>query len=54
LPIFQAGNAQPLNLDNLARRAIIPALSPCAVCRRQEDEHMPEGHVYQREKALPQ
>lgn len=25
-PIFQAGNGKPLNLDNLARRTIIPAL----------------------------
>jgi integrase len=24
LPIFQAGNGQPLNLDNLARRVIAP------------------------------
>jgi integrase len=53
LPIFQAGNGQPLNLDNLARRVIVPALSPCAVCRKQEDEHKPEGHVYERDKSLP-
>lgn len=54
LPIFQAGNGKPLNLDNLARWVIIPALSRCAVCGKQEDEHKPEGHVYQRSKALPQ
>jgi hypothetical protein len=54
LPIFQAGNGQPLNLDNLVRRVIIPALSPCAVCKKQEDEHQPEGHVYERDKSLPQ
>ncbi len=53
LPIFQAGNGQPLNLDNLVRRLIVPALSRCAVCQKQEDEHKPEGHVYQRDKALP-
>ncbi len=53
LPIFQAGNGQPLNLDNLARRVIIPALSPCAVCRKQEEEHKPEGHVFQRDSSLP-
>src|SRR5262249_24496079 len=29
--IFQAGNGKPLNLDNLARRVIMPALSRCAV-----------------------
>lgn len=31
LPIFQAGNGKPLNLDNLVRRVIVPALSRCAV-----------------------
>ena len=54
LPIFQAGNGQPLNLDNLVRRAIVPALSPCVICKKQEDEHKPEGHVYERDKSLPQ
>jgi integrase len=53
LPIFQAGNGKPLNLDNLARRVIIPALSPCAICRKQEEEHKPEGHVFQRDSSLP-
>ena len=54
LPIFQAGNGQPLNLDNLARRVIVPALSPCAICRKQEHEHKPEGHNFQRDSSLPQ
>jgi len=54
LPIFKAGNGQPLNLDNLVRRAIVPALSPCAICKKQEDEHKPEGHVFQRDTTLPE
>lgn len=54
LPIFQAGNGKPLNLDNLVRRVIVPALSRCAVCRKQEEEHKPEGHEFQRDKSLPQ
>jgi integrase len=53
LPIFQAGNGKPLNLDNLVRRVIIPALSPCAVWRKQEKEHKPEGHVFERDSSLP-
>jgi integrase len=53
LPIFQAGNGKPLNLDNLARRIIIPALSRCAICRKQEDEHKPEGHIFKRDISLP-
>ena len=54
LPIFQAGNGQPLILSNLANRVIIPALSPCVVCKKQEDEHKPEGHNFKRDKSLPE
>jgi integrase len=53
LPIFQSGNGSPLNLANLARRVIVPALSPCAVCMKQEDEHKAEAHVYERDNSLP-
>ena len=54
LPIFQAGNGKPLNLDNIARRVIMPALSTCAICGEQESEHVPaDGHAFQRDKALP-
>ena len=52
-PIFQAGNKKPLNLDNLARRVIMPALSRCGVCRKSEEEHKPEGHVFKRDETLP-
>jgi integrase len=52
-PIFQGGTGKPLNLDNLVRRVIVPALSPCTVCKKLEDEHKPEGHVYQRDNSLP-
>ena len=54
LPIFQAGNGEPLNLDNLARRVIVPALSRCAICKKAESEHKPEGHLFERDKSLPQ
>ena len=53
LPIFQAGNGKPLNLDNLARRVIAPALSRCAICRKPEDEHKPEAHLFERDTSLP-
>jgi len=47
LPIFQAGNGQPLNLGNIARRVITPALSPCAICGEQESAHSSaDGHTY--------
>ena len=51
-PIFQSGNGSPLNLDNLARRAIIPAIEKCVICRQSESEHKPEGHVFQLDKSL--
>jgi integrase len=54
LPIFQAGNGQPLNLDNLARRVIAPALSRCVVCREVEAEHKTEGHLFKRDTSLPE
>jgi integrase len=53
LPIFQSGNGKPLNLDNLVRRTIVPALSRCAVCKKREDEHKHEGHGFERDKNLP-
>ena len=54
LPIFQAGNGSPLDLHNLANRVIKPALSRCAVCRKSEEEHKPEGHIFMRDASLPQ
>jgi integrase len=54
LPIFQAGNGQPLNLDNLARRVIAPALSRCAVCRQPEAEHKAEGHLFEWDRSFPE
>ncbi len=53
LPNFQAGNGQPLNLDNLARRVVIPALSRCEVCRKREEEHKAEGHLFKLDASLP-
>jgi integrase len=52
-PIFQAGNGEPLNLDNLVNRGIKPALSRCVTCRKAEDEHPAEGHLFQRDESLP-
>jgi integrase len=51
-PIFQAGNRKPLNLDNLARRVIIPAIEKCVKCRQSESDHKPEGHMFELDKTL--
>jgi integrase len=50
--IFQAGNGSPLNLDNLVRREIIPAIEKCVVCRKSEIAHKPEGHLFQLDTSL--
>jgi integrase len=52
-PIFQASNGKPLNLDNLVRRAIIPALQRCAVCRQSKSAHERNGHDFQLDTSLP-
>jgi len=52
LPIFQAGNGSPLNLDNLARRIIMPAIEKCIRCKKPEKDHMPEGHMFELDKSL--
>jgi integrase len=52
LPIFQAGNGQPLNLDNSARRVIAPGIERCVKCRKAEADHKPEGHMFELDKTL--
>lgn len=51
-PIFQGGNGKPLNLDNLARRLIIPAIQKCVKCKKSKAEHKPEGHMLELDKTL--
>ncbi|HEV3482279.1 MAG TPA: tyrosine-type recombinase/integrase [Candidatus Acidoferrales bacterium] len=52
LPIFQAGNSQPLNLDNLARRVIGPSIERCKKCGKMESEHLPESHMYELDRTI--
>jgi integrase len=51
-PIFQAGNRKPLNLDNLARRVIIPTIEKCVTCGKSKAEHKLEGQMYELDKTL--
>ena len=41
-----------VNLDNLAKRVIVPALSRCSVCCKPEAEGH-EDHEFQRDDSLP-
>jgi integrase len=52
LPIFQAGNGSPLNLDNVARRSIIPSIEKCVKCGKPKSEHPTEGHLFELDKTL--
>jgi len=52
LPIFQGGTGKPLNLANLAKRVIIPAIEKCKVCRKSKDEHKTDGHLFQLDTTL--
>jgi integrase len=53
MPIFQAGNGKPLNLDNLVRREIVPALTRCEVCAKREDEHAKAEHELKLDTSIP-
>jgi hypothetical protein len=53
LPIFQAGNGKPLNLDNLVRRVIAPALTLCAACSQPESEHAKAEHEFKLDSTSP-
>lgn len=53
LPVFQAGNGKPLNLDNLVRREIIPALTRCPVCGKREAGHAKAEHEFRLDTSIP-
>lgn len=51
--ILAHAKGKRVNLDNMSKRAIRPALSRCAVCLEPESaEH--EGHTFKRDESLPQ
>ena len=52
MPIFPSGGKQPLNLDNLARRTIIPRIERCKVCGDSKRDHKTEGHMFTLDESL--
>jgi integrase len=52
-PIFQSGSGSPLNLDNLARRVVIPALERCEFCEQPKSEHQTDDHLFVRDNSFP-
>jgi integrase len=43
----------PLCLAARQELRIMPALSRCAACRKHEEEHKPEAHLFERDNSLP-
>ena len=51
--ILARSNGERVNLDNMAKRTIVPALNLCAVCKKRETEEH-QGHTFRRNESLPQ
>src|SRR5581483_2605849 len=52
--ILAGEQGQPINLDNMAKRVIVPSLKKCAVCSALESDHKPEdGHAFELDESLP-
>jgi hypothetical protein len=50
--ILAGRKGQPIILDNMSKRSIVPALSRCSVCKAAESaEH--KGHEFRRDETLP-
>ena len=53
--MFAGSTGKPLNLENLARRVLAPALNRCAVCHQRKVDHGPRvEHAFERDESLPQ
>jgi integrase len=46
-PLFQGGTGKPLNLDNVARRIIKPAIERCTKCQQPEAVHPKVGPAFE-------
>lgn len=53
-PIFRNSKKQPICLNNVANRVIIPALTVCEQCKKQEDDHAKEDHEFKRDASRPE
>lgn len=57
-PIFANTMGNPLNMNNLLKRVILPSLNCCLVCQASEDEHAKPtkefNHKYERDMRIPE
>jgi integrase len=52
-PIFAASNGKPVNLNNILKRMILPALERCEVCRNSKTAHQEHGHAFKPDQSFP-
>lgn len=53
-PILRGPSGSPLNLDNLSKRVVIPALRECAACHKLESKHKDADHDFKLDESVPQ
>jgi integrase len=53
-PIFANSLGRPLSMNNLLKRAILPALDRCEQCRKAKAEHGTADHQFKRDARYPE
>jgi integrase len=53
-PIFANAVGKPLALGNAVKRAILPALNRCELCKKAESAHRKADHKYKRDASIPE
>jgi hypothetical protein len=43
---------QPVNLDDMAKRVIVPSIEKCSVCHESKVDHE-ASHIFRRDEPLP-
>jgi integrase len=53
-PIFANTQGKPLNMNNLLKRVILPALNRCESCKKSEADHGKADHTFKRDNGIPE
>ena len=53
-PILANTKGKPLNLNNLLKRIMLPALNRCESCKKCEADHGHADHVFKRDSSIPE
>lgn len=52
-PILRGPSGRAMNLDNLSKRVMFPALEKCKVCRESKGDHKLGKHEFEQDPTLP-